>query len=137
MGAAALYQELAASPTSVTTTNSTIAYGTLPGHSITTSDAAKAYVQAHLMSEHPTWVALPPELWPQEWKDKGYRKPMVRLMKALSGHPESGAHWENHFETILKDPKNEFYAEKSLITRALTGFPKKNCFSQSMLMTSF
>ena len=49
-GAAALYQELAASPTSVTTTNSTIAYGTLPGHSVTTADAVKAYVQAHLKS---------------------------------------------------------------------------------------
>ena len=53
-GAAALYQEMAASPTSVTTTNSTIAYGTLPGNCITTADAVKAYVQAHLMSEHPT-----------------------------------------------------------------------------------
>ena len=128
-GAAALYQERAASPTSVATTNSTIAYGTLPGHSITTADAVKAYAQAHLKSEHPTWVALPPEHWPQDWKDKGYRKPMVRLMQALYGHPESGAHWENHFETSLT-PKT------SLIILALTGFPKRSCFSPCMLMTS-
>ena len=63
-GSAALYQELAASPTSVPTTNSTIAYGTLPGNKISTADAVKAYVQAHLKSEHPTWISLPPELWP-------------------------------------------------------------------------
>ena len=27
---------------------------------------------------------------------------MVRLIKALYGHPESGAHWERHFEDILQ-----------------------------------
>ena len=54
-GAAALCQEMAASPTPVATTSSTIAYGTFPGNSITTADAVKAYVQAHLKSEHPTW----------------------------------------------------------------------------------
>ena len=97
-------------PTSVTTTNSTIAYSTQPGHSITTADAVKAYVQAHLKSEHPTWIALLPELWPEEWKNRGYRKPMVRLIKALYGHPESGAHWEKHFEEIPRDPKNCFDA---------------------------
>ena len=35
---------------------------------------------------------------------------MIRLIKTLYGHPESGAHWEKHFETILKDPNNEFNA---------------------------
>ena len=49
-GAAALYQEMAVSPTSVQTTNATIAYGMLPGNDLSTADAVKAYVQAHLKS---------------------------------------------------------------------------------------
>ena len=39
-----------------------------------------------------------------------YRRPTVRLIKALYGHPESGAHWERHFENILEDPKNKINA---------------------------
>ena len=31
---------------------------------------------------------------------------MVTLIKALYGHPESGAHWEKHFEEIFKGPDN-------------------------------
>jgi hypothetical protein len=31
---------------------------------------------------------------------------MVRLIKALYGHPESGAHWEKHFEEVLRDNFN-------------------------------
>ena len=77
------------------------------------------------MSEHPTWLALPPELWPQEWKDKGYRKPMVRFIKALYGHPASGAHWEKHFESILKDPKNKFFAENVVDHPSTYWIPKE------------
>ena len=29
-------------------------------------------------------------------------KPVVRLIKALYGHPEAGAHWERHLEAIIK-----------------------------------
>ena len=47
-GAAALYQELNASPTSIATTNSTIAYGTLPGNKISTADAVKALSLIHI-----------------------------------------------------------------------------------------
>ena len=30
------------------------------------------------------------------------RKPVVRLVKALYGHPEAGGHWERHLEAIIK-----------------------------------
>ncbi len=40
-----------------------------------------------------TWVAIPKPLWPKSWFGK-YQRPMCLLNKALYGHPESGAHWE-------------------------------------------
>eukprot|EP00435_Cladocopium_sp_Y103_P005322 s7284_g1.t1 len=42
-GAAAVYQELRANPTSVQGLNACLAYGTLPGHCSTAADAVKAY----------------------------------------------------------------------------------------------
>ena len=69
-------------------------YGCMPGHSITIADAEQAYIQAELKG-NPTWVALPPEAWPASWHGK-FRRPVVRLTKALYGHPHSGSHWEEH-----------------------------------------
>ena len=100
-GALAIYQDLAASPTLVTSANANIAYGLFRGNKTTSADAVKAYIQSVLKSEFPTWVELPRELWPAEWKNK-YTRPVVRLYKSLYGHPESGAHWQNHLEEILK-----------------------------------
>ncbi len=121
-GAAAIYQELNASPTSIQAANATIAYGCFPGNKVTSADAVKAYVQAHLNSEHPTWVAVPPELQPASWRGK-YKKPIVRLIKALYGHPESGAHWQAHFEKILCD---NFSAIAVDVTPVATGFLSRN-----------
>ena len=39
------------------------------------------------------WICLPEEARPPEWAGK-YRKPVVRLRKALYGHPDSGTMWE-------------------------------------------
>ena len=101
-GAAAIYQEMSASPTSIQATNANIAYGMLPGHKETSADAVKAYVQSLLKSKQATWISLPPELWPADWKGK-FTKPMVLLVKSLYGHPESGAHWQNHLEHIIQE----------------------------------
>ena len=92
-GAPAVFQNLSESPTGVHTTNTTIAWGSLPGHSTQVSDAIRAYIQSYLNSQHETWVLIPPELRPKHWKA---RRPMCRLVKALYGHPESGGHWEAH-----------------------------------------
>jgi hypothetical protein len=99
-GAYAVYQNMTASPTSIQAANANIAYGQVPGHKTSSADAVKAYVQALLMSEHPTWIQMPRELWPPEWKGK-YRCPVVLLIKSLYGHPESGAHWENHLTAMI------------------------------------
>ena len=103
-GALGVFQNLTANPTSVQGLNHCIAYGELPGHKTTQSDAIKAYVQSILKSEHKTWVSLPYELWPKGW-EKEFTKPVVLLIKSLYGHPEAGAHWENHLTKILIDPK--------------------------------
>lgn len=52
------------------------------GHDIEQVDAEQAYVQAEVEGAE-TWVALPPEAWPDEWKIKGCNRPVVRLKKAL------------------------------------------------------
>ena len=61
-GALAIYQEMAAHPTTIQTANANIAYGCLPGHKTTTADAIRAYVQSTLNSKHPTWVHIPREI---------------------------------------------------------------------------
>ena len=55
-GAAAVFQELTASPTSIQSADANIAYGMLPGQCSETSDAPKAYCQSLLKSKAPTWV---------------------------------------------------------------------------------
>ena len=63
-GAAAVYRELGANPTSVQGLNACMAYGALPGNATATADAIKAYVQAFLKSNFQTWIELPPS-WPK------------------------------------------------------------------------
>ena len=101
-GAAAVYQELGANPTSVQGLNACLAYGSLPGNRATAADAVKAYVQALLSSKYKTWIELPPELRPKYWKQQ-FVKPVVLLIKALYGHPDAGGLWEQHLKVIIKN----------------------------------
>ena len=84
----AIFQEIYASPTAIHSVNSNIAYGCIAGNKTTMADADQAYLQAELKSKCDTWVLVPRELWPKEWHNKGYVKPMCRLRKSLYGHPE-------------------------------------------------
>ena len=80
--------------------NSNLAYGMLPGHKTTQADAIRAYCQALLKSKVHTWVTISPILRRRDMKEP---RPCCRLLKALYGHPESGAHWEKHLtDAILK-----------------------------------
>ena len=72
----------------------TDAVGLTPGYSLSQADARQAYIQADLDdTEVETWVRLPVECWPDEWlktwdpKAPLSRRPVVRLCKALYGHP--------------------------------------------------
>jgi hypothetical protein len=120
-GMVAIFQEMSSCPTTIHTTNSTVAYGCLPGNVCETADAVRAYIQCELKSVHKTWVRVPKELWPASWHDKGYIAPMCLLTKALYGHPESGGHWEKHLtsavvaiggEKIPNHPSSFWFPEK-------------------------
>ena len=99
-GSAAIFQELSANPTNVHDANANLAYGMIPGHKTTQSDALRAYIQSLLKSKHKTWVRVPKELWPAHWHGK-YTAPMSILERALYGHPEAGAHWERHLNEAV------------------------------------
>ena len=124
-GAAAVYQELGANPTSVQGLNNCLAYGSLPGNSTTTADAIKAYVQALLKSKYQTWITLPPELRPRWWRER-FVKPVVLLVKALYGHPDAGGLWEAHLKGFISE----------LGGREVAEFPGNFWFKESGLLLS-
>ena len=101
-GRLALYQTMAATPTSITAANAAIAYGLMEGNTISTADAVKAYLQSELASLAITWVRLPKEVWPAHWHGL-YKRPLIQLRRSLYGHPQAGAHWERHLEQQLKE----------------------------------
>ena len=104
-GNEALFNELGASPATLESAKLVDAFGLLPGHDITTDDGCQAYCQALLGETIPgpnpcdqvqrveTWVVIPEESRPTWWKDHFY-DPVVRLVRALYGHPDSGGYWE-------------------------------------------
>jgi len=122
-GAPAVFQELSSSPAAIQAANANIAYGLIPGHKSTVSDALSAFTQAYLKTLTPTWVTIPKTLWPDHWHGK-FHRPMCLLVKALYGHPESGGHWEQHLEkavraiggvAIPEHPSNFFFAKERLL----------------------
>merc|ERR1712051_907499 len=64
------------------------------------ADAPQAYIQTALLGTE-TWICLPPEARPDTWKGK-YRFPMVKLKKALYGHPDAGTYWEKHCDERVR-----------------------------------
>ena len=76
-------------------------YGCLPGHNVQLADAIQAYMQASLTGVA-CWVELPDEAWPPWIDRKRYRRPVVRLIKALYGHPDAGTMWEKHCDQAVK-----------------------------------
>ena len=85
----ALFSELGSSPANMEAGKSVDAYGSMPGNTVMQGDGKQAYTQA-LMKGTPTWVRLPKDRWPKEWTGK-FNDPVVQLVLALYGHPDSGA----------------------------------------------
>ena len=97
----AVLQEAKVNPTGLAGINANLAYGCFPNHSTSQSDVVRAYIQSVLNTRVPTWVELPAELVPEEFKN--VRRPCVRLYRSLYGHPEAGYHWDQRFKKIMKE----------------------------------
>ena len=106
-----LFQEVSSAPAAMASVRATLAVGALRGWRPMMRDAAQAYIQASIVGpgRPATWVRLPKSMWPPEWFSKDgkpiYSDPVVPLLKALYGHPESGALWEKHLASILTEQK--------------------------------
>ena len=73
----------------------------LPGNNGEDADATGAYTQAFLGKDCPaTYITLPKEWWPKHWHGK-FKNPVVRLDRALYGHPLAGLYWEKHCRASL------------------------------------
>ena len=74
------------------------AYGCQPRHSKEQADARQAYY-ASSVHRYPYLAAFafPRNRWPKDWQ-RLYKDPLVPMLLALYGHPDSGGIWEKHFE---------------------------------------
>ena len=97
-GAIAVFAEMGASASSMTAAKFLDYIACLPGCHGEDADATKAYTQAHLKDfegDSETWVEIPEDQWPKEWRGK-FRRPVIRLLRNLYGHPLAGLYWEWH-----------------------------------------
>ena len=99
---AAFFQNLGNSPASFEASRWADFFGCLPGHSVKLADAIQAYIQAKLKGPL-CWVELPTDAWPPEIQYWKFRRPVVRLDKALYGHPDSGTMWEQHCDKKVQE----------------------------------
>ena len=104
-GSAAVFEELTSSPAGMEASRFCDFYGSLPGHVSQQADAEQAYTQAYLPHGH-TWIKLP-ERYRRRLVEAGKipddrELRVVPLDKALYGHPESGAHWEEKCNRAIK-----------------------------------
>ena len=99
---AAFFQDLGNSPASFEASRWADFYGCLPGHAVKLADAIQAYIQAKLRGPL-CWVELPTDAWPPEIQYWKFRRPVVRLDKALYGHPDSGTMWEQHCDKKVQE----------------------------------
>ena len=74
----------------------------MPGHGVKLADAIQAYIQA-VLTGPPCWVELPEDAWPDDIDFRKFRRPVVRLVKALYGHPDSGTMWEQHCDRKVRE----------------------------------
>ena len=105
---------LYAAPVDLHNARIVVMHGAMRGK-IVQGDVKCAYLQAPL-GGHATWLRFPkgmrhllPE-WAQQLRD-----PVVRLLRALYGHPRSGGDWSDYFAKRLREKGwKEFENEKSL-----------------------
>ena len=98
----AQFQDLGSAPATVEASRLCFLKGLLPGNKIEQADAMQAYIQAELGGTE-TWVEIPEEGWPEEWKRNGppCKRSCARLIQPLYGHPDSGTFWGKHAHNKL------------------------------------
>eukprot|EP00435_Cladocopium_sp_Y103_P029436 s503_g7.t1 len=72
------------------------------GHDVKLADAIQAYIQATLTGPA-CWVELPEDAWREEVDIKKFRRPVVRLVKALHGRPDAGTMREQKCDTNVRE----------------------------------
>ena len=97
----AVLQEAKVNPSGLAGINANLAYCSLKGHTSSQSEAVRAYAQSFLNTKVPTWVELPYEVVPPEYRS--VKRPCVRLWKSSYGHPEAGYHWDQRFKQMMKE----------------------------------
>ena len=98
-----MFQALSSGPNSMTTARLAMSLAALhDGYTVTVRDAEQAYIQSRIdtAGRPRTYVRLPFDMWPPSWVGR-YRDPVCLLHRALYGHPESGALWEQHLAARL------------------------------------
>ena len=75
-------------------------YGSAPGSRIGQGDGKQAYYTQTTLKGPETWIRIPKNRWPKEWVGK-FKDPVIKLVLALYGHPDSEGLWERHCESCL------------------------------------
>ena len=98
----AVFQELSCHPASMEAAKCTDAYSCFPGHDGEQDDAEQAFIQADIDdSEIETFARIPREYLPKKFQHM--TDPVVRVKKALYGHPDAPGLWEKNLEQGLRD----------------------------------
>ena len=71
-------------------------------HVLLQADVSGAYLQSRL-GGRPVWVVLPPAFWPEAWRKRGMKQPVLRLRKALYGLQRSGFDWAKKAHKVLSN----------------------------------
>ena len=106
-----VFEDTANSPASLLAIRCALALAILRKWQATIRDAEKAYLQARIDVDPAvvTLVELPKPWWPDSWFSDAsrtkplFRRPLVRLIKCLYGHPKAGKLWEEHFDKCAQE----------------------------------
>ena len=97
----ATFADLGSAPTTLEGGRVVDVYGCAPGNDSQISDAIQAFCQAPMLSR--VWVTLPPEAVFVPDFCYRVRDPVVMLILALYGYPDSFIFWENNYDKqVLK-----------------------------------
>jgi hypothetical protein len=95
----ALFNDMGSAPATMDASRAADCYGCAPGHVSQVADAEQAFTQAELKGT-PCWFCLPDDQRPKGWSR--FNRPVVPLLKALYGHPDSGTFWEDHCNAAVR-----------------------------------